>query len=88
MPAGGCGGAAGGAWPVAWRAEVGGAGRLVYVGTSAGDLVAVQAAGCGASTCGPVYRRALGAVVSDAITVSGGLGEDEARSIAAAMAGG
>ena len=79
MPAGGCGGAVGAACPVAWRTDVGGAGLqpavaggLVYVGTDAGDLVAVRAAGCGRATCRPVYRRAFGAAVTSAPAVTGG----------------
>jgi outer membrane protein assembly factor BamB len=79
VPAGGCGGGPGASCPVAWRADVGGAGvqpavagGLVYVGTDAGDLVAVRAGGCGTTTCRPVHRRALGAAVTGAPAVTGG----------------
>jgi outer membrane protein assembly factor BamB len=79
VPAGGCGGAPGATCPVAWRADVGGAGvqpavagGLVFVGTDAGRLVAVRAGGCGGPTCRPVHRRALGAAVTGAPAVTGG----------------
>jgi outer membrane protein assembly factor BamB len=71
---------------VTWRADVGGAGRqpavagratpgatgVVFVGTAAGDLVALPAAGCGAPTCTPVWSHDLGSAVTGAPTVSGG----------------
>ena len=69
-----------------WAADLGGAGvqpavagratpgadGVVVVGTDAGDVVALPAAGCGAATCAPVATVDVGGAVTGAPAVSGG----------------
>jgi outer membrane protein assembly factor BamB len=66
---------------VAWTASVGSAVTdspalahdTLYVPTSSGDLVAVPAGGCGASTCPPAWSAATGSRISSQPVVAGGV---------------
>ena len=76
LAADGCGAAT---CDVAWRADVGGAGRqpavaggVVFVGTDTGRLVALRAAGCRAASCRPLWHEDLGAAVTGAPAVTNG----------------
>lgn len=44
----------------------------MIVGTDAGQLAAVEAAGCGHPTCAPLWRNDVGAAVTGAPAVSKG----------------
>ena len=48
------------------------AGGVLYVPTADGDLVAVDAAGCGAATCEPLWSAAIdGTAITEQPAVSG-----------------
>jgi outer membrane protein assembly factor BamB len=81
---------------ILWRAAVSASsapalsGGTVFVGTSAGALVALAAAGCGNQTCTPLWSGTTGATTSVQAAVAGGVvyaGSDDGSLHAFAAAG-